>query len=272
MEKLVTIYALSDPRLDRVWENVRYVGKTNQRLHDRRNGHISKNTGSYKRSWVESIKKEGVEPVIWPLEFCCNDNWIERERWWINKLKPIAPLTNLTDGGDGVLGMKYSLERRAAMSAQRKGKPVSMETRAKISAALKGRKKEPFTEQQLRLMSEAKLGKKHSPEHCEKMRQKMLGRDHTWGHKISESLKRIGHKFPRSPEIQAKISAALTGSKRSEESKKRMSIAQSRPIKCVQTGEVFLNSEAAGINNLSRAIRLGRKIKGFNWVYANDAA
>lgn len=271
MAKLVTIYALSDPRLDRVWENVRYVGKTDNKLHDRLVAHTSKSSGSYKRSWILSIRKEGVDPVIWPLEFCCSENWQEREKWWIAKLRQISRLTNLTDGGDGVLGMKYSPERCAAMSAQRKGWVILPETRRKISAALKGRKKEPFTERQLQLMREAKLGKKHSPEHCEKMRQKMTGRVHTWGHKISESLKKLGPRPPLSEETKRKIGDAHRGRKRPPECVEKIRIANSRPVMCVQTGEVFYGMKATGINNVQRAVRKGTKAGGFNWVYANHA-
>jgi len=52
-----------------------------------------------------------------------------------------SDLTNLTDGGEGIAGLKHSEETKKRWSLQRKGKPVSDEGRAKRSASLKGRPK-----------------------------------------------------------------------------------------------------------------------------------
>lgn len=49
-------------------------------------------------------------------------------------------LANLTDGGDGTLGLKRSEAWKKALGDRFRGKKASAETRAKISAAAKGRK------------------------------------------------------------------------------------------------------------------------------------
>jgi hypothetical protein len=266
---ICTIYALSDPRLERTFENVRYVGKTNQSLALRLIGHTSKESGSYKRSWIKSLKSEGVSPAIWPIEFCCNDNWQQREQWWIKNLRQYAKLTNLTDGGDGNWGRKWTESQRAAASAQRKGRPVSIEARAKISAALTGRKNPPFTEQQLMLMSEAKRGKKQSPDVVEKRASKLRGRKYDWGWKISLATTGI-KKGNQRPDDIAKRVASRAGYKHSQETIDKIRKSNSHPVMCVQTGEVFPSRNAARVNNISRAITKGIKAGGYNWVYADN--
>jgi hypothetical protein len=61
-----------------------------------------------------------------------------------------GPLANMTDGGDGVLGLKHS---------------HSPETRAKMSAVKLGKTRSPFSPETKAKMRAAKLGKAHSPEH-----------------------------------------------------------------------------------------------------------
>ena len=47
-------------------------------------------------------------------------------------------LTNMTDGGEGISGLRHSDETKALWSAQRKGRAVPEEGRLKRSAAMKG--------------------------------------------------------------------------------------------------------------------------------------
>jgi len=96
-------------------------------------------------------------------------------------------ITNVTDGGDGVSGLKMSDESKKKMSDAKKGKPGratmlgkkhSDETRAKMSAAQKGVKKSPE--------HAAKVGARHkgkkvvvSPETAKKISEAHRGRKHT---------------------------------------------------------------------------------------------
>jgi group I intron endonuclease len=86
----IYIYTLSHP----ITNEVRYVGKTinikrryKQHLYDKRHSH--------KASWVKSLKNEGLKPVLTILE-TCQDNWQEREIFWISQYDN---LTNLKQGG-----------------------------------------------------------------------------------------------------------------------------------------------------------------------------
>jgi hypothetical protein len=87
------IYTLSDPNTN----EVRYVGKTintkrryKQHLYDKRQT-------SHKHSWIKSLKDIGLKPIMNIIEEC-NDNWEEREIYWISKYDN---LTNHKLGGNG---------------------------------------------------------------------------------------------------------------------------------------------------------------------------
>lgn len=93
-------------------------------------------------------------------------------------------LVNLTAGGDGVSGYRFTAEGKAHLSAVRRGKKYPM--------------RGPATEETRKKQRQAKLGRKLSPEHRAKIGASHLGRK-------------------RPPEVGAKISAAKTGKRWSEE-------------------------------------------------------
>ena len=91
----IRIYGLVDPRDNKI----RYVGKTKRQLNKRLYEHIfnKRTIRTYKSNWITALKKENLNPLIIELEICDENNWIEREQYWINKLDN---LTNLTRGGE----------------------------------------------------------------------------------------------------------------------------------------------------------------------------
>lgn len=97
--QIIYIYALKDPRYDRV----RYIGKTNN-LDRRYIQHVyNQDAGNiHKRRWVDGLKSEGLKPVIEVIEECTENNWIEREIYWIAKFrKEFDDLINMANGGNG---------------------------------------------------------------------------------------------------------------------------------------------------------------------------
>ena len=123
-------------------------------------------------------------------------------------------LANHTNGGDGISGLKMSLEAKAKMSAAKKGKPgnVTMlgrkhsdETKAKMSAAHKGVKK--------------------SPDHAAKVGLRHKG-------KIA------------SLETRAKLSAAKTGISPSEETRNKLSLSNKGQKRSEDT---IINMKAAWV-------------------------
>src|SRR5579859_4689242 len=105
------IYCLSDPSSD----ELRYVGKSSTGFKRPRQPHSAR-CGS----WIKSLKTRGVDPKIEILEEIEDGEYLKErlnaaERFWIASWRIAgANLTNLTDGGDGL--MDPSLETRRKIS------------------------------------------------------------------------------------------------------------------------------------------------------------
>lgn len=254
----IFIYGLRDPRT----QELRYVGKTDKLLSTRLSQHISEakkiSKKAHRHKWILQVLKDGLKPIIEPLEETDDQNWEEAERRWIARFREQGVrLTNMTDGGEGPVGRKLSPEQielirkvnlgnkhglgyrhteetKRKMSESKKGKPrtcpllpVTDETRKKLSEAGRGRKLSEETKQKI---AESKKGKPRSEETREKLRKANLGKRYS-----DEVKKRVGesHKNP-SAETRKKLSEALKGNQRalglkhSEETKKKISEASKR--------------------------------------------
>jgi hypothetical protein len=128
------IYALNDPTTGQT----RYIGVTKdpqQRLYD----HLSRarKHKSHKDCWIRKLLILHRSPILEVLDEIPSMEWKFWEREYIRLYRIIGfDLTNLTDGGDGGdiwCGRKHSLETRAKMSADHRGKVFSTEHRIKLS-------------------------------------------------------------------------------------------------------------------------------------------
>lgn len=59
-------------------------------------------------NWICKLLKSNLKPIIEIIEECNENNWQEREIYWISYHKQIADLCNHHDGGLGCLGRKLS--------------------------------------------------------------------------------------------------------------------------------------------------------------------
>jgi len=181
-----------------VYEHIRpdtssvfYVGK----------GHARRSTSTNKRSeyWKRIVAKAGgfsvrmvVDNVDEELAF-----FIEMER--IDQLRRLGiRLCNLTNGGEGLHGLKHSEETKRKMSVSQRGenhnmfgKQHSEETRQRMSDAKRGKPKTAEharkvaqaligtkrNDESKRKMSEAKLGKKLSDEHRQRLSEIRRGKE-----------------------------------------------------------------------------------------------
>lgn len=134
--KRTYVYALCDPDTG----DVRYIGKTvdvRRRLYR----HRHENDGSYRARWLAKLTSAGQSPVFKLLEVVeVGENWAAVERRWIRDGRAAGwPLTNTTNGGDGMDGYKWTAEDRRKLSAALKGRTLTPEWKRKVGEASKGR-------------------------------------------------------------------------------------------------------------------------------------
>lgn len=105
------IYSLSSSKnvLD-----VRYIGYTKKSLNKRLIEHLSgsKNMKTYKDKWIQKCLSNHEEIIINLIEICkTHKELIQKEIYYINNYKNNGyKLTNLTDGGDGIIGYTHTEE------------------------------------------------------------------------------------------------------------------------------------------------------------------
>jgi group I intron endonuclease len=124
---VVYIYTLVDP----LTNLVRYIGKANN-IDIRLKEHIrkSKYSKTYKNNWINSLLKEGFEPIIKVIDVVSNDDWGFWEQFWIDQFKIWGfNLTNIANGGVGgnlgpIVNQKISISL--------KGRACTDETKDKL--------------------------------------------------------------------------------------------------------------------------------------------
>ena len=93
------IYILIDP----ITQEVRYVGKANN-ITQRYKAHLNRARKHqiHKKNWINSLKKQGVKPLIEVIDVVPISEWIFWETYWISQFKVWGfDLINYTLGGDG---------------------------------------------------------------------------------------------------------------------------------------------------------------------------
>lgn len=159
------IYTLSDPRTN----EVRYVGMTTRGVKVRYNQHLKQmkslndTRGPHRAKWLKLLDTKGLFPVLSVVESGTGDSWVAAEKRWIKYYRDCGcDLTNLTDGGEGTFGLKFS--------------PESI---AKLREAKLRQPKKPRTEAQIRTLKELhtrQIGKKWSQERKKALQERAKGR------------------------------------------------------------------------------------------------
>lgn len=229
------IYTISDPETG----DIRYVGKSNN-IKDRFRKHLEyRDNGerkTYLYSWMRSLDKD---PIIEIIEECDISEWEFYERYWISQCLAWGfKLTNLTDGGDGLTKFKPSVIKKLKSINKGENNPMFGKKHSKetIDKIVKSRSWYKHSKETINKISESKMGHEVSEETRNKLR-------------IANLEGRIGRH----------------GHSNSEDHNKSISDANSIPIICIETGEVFKSStEASIITGLSRTqilYRLKKKNK-----------
>jgi hypothetical protein len=232
-----------------------YVGKGQGRRHK---DHLMHATSNYPYSRnnlkINKIKKiineTSTEPII--LKLHENISNTESNKLEMNAIRVIGridiktgPLTNLTNGGEGTIGIVYSEDYKRKMSVAVKNRnwTYTKEYGEKISKAKKGVK---MSEEARRNMSKSAKGKIISEETKRKM-----------------SIASKGHKH--SEETKRKISLGHQGKVMSEESKKKMSISGK--------GKVISKETRKKISDAQKGISKGKgkdNPRAKIWTLLND--
>jgi hypothetical protein len=98
----------------------------------------------------------------------------------------LGNLVNMTDGGDGVLGLICSEETRHKIGKKHKGKILTEETRQKLSEANKGK---TVSEETRKKIGEVNKGKTFSEETRQKLSEALKGNTHMFGKTHSEETR-----------------------------------------------------------------------------------
>lgn len=97
----VYIYSLNDP--DSLL--IRYIGKT-VNLKRRLSSHINEAKRAkgrrYVLNWIKFLLDVNKKPIINVIEECTQDNWEEREKYWVDYYR--KSISNLCNNADGELG------------------------------------------------------------------------------------------------------------------------------------------------------------------------
>lgn len=152
---MVKIYSLNDP--DTL--EIKYVGKTVQKLEKRLSGHITKakyNRTTHCSCWIYNLLIKNKRPKIQLIEECLENIWIEREQYWIKYYKDI--IYNHSVGGEsGGLGYTCTVEHKSKISKSLTGRKRSIEECIAISNGSKGKIVSTYTKEKLRNINIGKI-------------------------------------------------------------------------------------------------------------------
>lgn len=121
---------------------------------------------------IENFKKEIIA-------FCYTEDELNRqESFYIRDFNSMDSSIgyNMTQGGDGAVGLIRTEEHRNKISLSNTGKKLSEETKRKISESKKGKRIGPKSEESKRKTSNSLKGRKRPEETIKKMSNSLKGR------------------------------------------------------------------------------------------------
>jgi group I intron endonuclease len=138
----------------------RYIGATDKGLTKRRSRHFVNAKKGQQGKFYTAIRKYGPDAFEFKTIRACHD-FMEALRYEADAIAEMKPEYNLTAGGGGVKGLKFSDESRAKMAAAKKGKPnhwsnggMPLEMRERLASYRRAEAGRDLTEKQLRAMRE----------------------------------------------------------------------------------------------------------------------
>lgn len=198
------IYTLSDP----ITKQIRYVGKSvnpNRRYHAHLS--LSRMADSHRSRWIYGLLQNGLYPIITIVDTVEDyEDWREIERSWVRFGRMMLwPLTNETEGGDGVVPTP---EIRSKMRLAKLSRP----------SPLKGIERPPSVRQKI---SDSLLG--HTPWNKGRVSPNSIRQQKIQRNSARELLG-LSHR-QHLPDTVDKLRLASTGIIPSEETRRKLSIA-----------------------------------------------
>jgi hypothetical protein len=228
------IYGLVDPRTG----EIRYVGRSSSgmgRPGSHRKPQYLEKDRSHKGNWVRKLLSLGLDYSVTILEEVAAAELSSRERFWIAEGRRRGwPLTNLTDGGEGMLGYVWTEGSRAKAAASKRGRKQAPAVVEKRAQKLRGKVRTP---EHLEHYREAWKRRTVTPAMREHMRA--VGRSNKGKvyREHIDSLAELHRGRPLSAEHRAKIGAGHRGLTHTRESKIQMSRSHGgRPVVETTTG------------------------------------
>jgi hypothetical protein len=163
------------------------IGRDESRAHQKKSRSIH---------WKNIVKKHGYKVIISHFDIIWEEACVI-EKYLIDFYGRIdlnnGTLCNLTEGGDGIYGYRFTEAQKQNVSKSMKGRVISESDRLNLSKANKGKKP---SENCIKAIIFKKTGVKQSNETIEKRRQSNLGRKFTDEVKIKFSKSKMGEKNP----------------------------------------------------------------------------
>ncbi len=198
------VYGLSDNG------QIRYIGKSSFGL-KRPKEHtqpsaLGREAHTHKTRWLRSVIDAGRTPEVLILEVCASHEALDAaERKWIAEGRSRGwKLTNMTDGGEGLVGYRHTAASRSKISETHKGKKRPLSWRKNLSASQRGK---VIPEASRLKMSAAKKGKTLPAEWAMNIARAMLGRRHSDATRVKQSEAR--RRYARTPAGRAQIARNL---------------------------------------------------------------
>lgn len=233
------VYHLIDPRTndpfyvgkgsgDRVYDHLIEFDKWNSKGRPRRLGNLN----IYKLRKIAKILSAGLYPVYFKV-FEVDDEQaaLNMEKEEIARIGR-RNLTNLTDGGDGILDLTGDIGKK--ISNSKRGKRFSLEHRKKLSEAAKNRKSSIETRRKIS-DSLTGIGRNFTQEHKRKLSEAAKSRPPVTS-ETREKLSKIHKGKKKSEEHIKKVSDALRGRKIPQDQRRKMSLAAKNRKSGAQNG------------------------------------
>jgi len=214
-----------------------YIGIGNQPNHKRAYDY-SKNR--INKIWLDIVNKSEYEVEVLFDELSWEEA-CEKEKEFIalygRKDLKTGSLANMTEGGDGVIGILFTDEHKRKIGEKSKGRIYSVETRKKMSNAQIGNEKwklRTITDETKRKISEANKGRIKTEEWLTKMSEYRLlnGHPNLGKHLSEETKKKISNTKFKIPVLQMTLNGELIKEWESTKSVKEDGFTQSNVWRC----------------------------------------